>query len=75
MLHIICNKYNWNIESFFNTPISIKLKVESSSDEEKEKAQRLYDNLMLKVKSKWHKIDNFSRVATKFDNAETTYTN
>ena len=74
-LHIVCKKYNWNIESFFHTPISIKLKVESSSDEEKEKAQRLYDNLMLKVKSKWHKIDNFSRVATKFDNAETTYTN
>ena len=74
-LHIICKKYNWNIESFFHAPISIKLKVESSSDEEKEKAQRLYDNLMLKVKSKWHKIDNFSRVATKFDNAETTYTN
>ena len=31
-LHIICKKYNWNIESFFHTPISIKLKVESSSD-------------------------------------------
>ena len=66
-LHIVCKKYNWNMESFFHTPISIKLKAASSSDEEKEKAQSLYDNLMAKVQGKWHKIDNFSKVATKFD--------
>ena len=55
------------MESFFHTPISIKLKAASSSDEEKEKAQSLYDNLMAKVQEKWRKIDNFSKVATKFD--------
>ena len=66
-LHIVCKKYNWNMESFFHTPISIKLKAASSSDEEKEKAQSLYDNLMAKVQEKWRKIDNFSKVATKFD--------
>ena len=71
-LWILCDKYNWKIESFFRTPISIM--TQPISDEEKEKAQKLYDALMVKVKSKWHKIDHFSRVATKFDNVETLYT-
>ena len=35
-LHIVCKKYNWNIESFFHTPISIKQVIGFYSDDDKQ---------------------------------------
>ena len=65
-LFMLTNKFNCNIADFQKDP-----KAENTS----QAAIKLSESLMNKVNKTWNRVDHFSRIAIKFDNADDLYSN